>query len=157
MSASVLVALRVAASPERAFDAFTGEIAAWWRPDPLFPITPRGDGALAFEESEGGRRLVTRLPGGKVYEIGGVTAWKRGELLAFSWRPASVAPEMATRVEVRFEAVGEETRVTVSHFGWTDIPREHAVRHGFPDAVTQLRAGEWWRRSLAALKARLAP
>ena len=39
----VLVALRVAASPARAFEAFTQEIGQWWRPDPLFKITPRGD------------------------------------------------------------------------------------------------------------------
>jgi len=40
----VLVALRVNATPERAFDAFTEEISQWWRPDPLFQITPKGDG-----------------------------------------------------------------------------------------------------------------
>ena len=52
-----------------------------------------------------------------------------------------------------FEAIGDETRVTVTHTGWTDIPRESAARHGFPDAATQLRAAEWWRRSLSRLAA----
>lgn len=151
MTSSVLVSLRVRASPARAFEAFTQEIGAWWRPDPLFQITPRGDGVLAFEGEEGGR-LVARLPTGKTYEIGEVTQWRPGEFLAFTWRQATFAPEMSTRVEVKFEPVGEETRVTVSHFGWTSIPRGHAARHGFPDSVTQLRAGEWWRRSLAALQ-----
>ncbi|MEZ5927301.1 MAG: hypothetical protein R3C55_02320 [Parvularculaceae bacterium] len=55
---SVLVALRVKASPARAFDVFTQEIGVWWRPDPLFEITPRGDGRLKFEGGEGGR-LIT--------------------------------------------------------------------------------------------------
>lgn len=154
MTSCVLVSLRVKASPARAFDVFTQEIGLWWRPDPLFQITPRGDGVLAFEgEAEG--RLVARLPSGKVYEIGRVTDWKRGERLAFAWRQAVFPPGETTQVEVRFEPVGEETRVTVRHSGWTAIPRENAARHGFPDAVTQLRAGEWWRRSLAALRARL--
>jgi len=149
MTSSVLVALRVKASPERAFDVFTDEIGAWWRPDGLFRITPRGDGELAFEGGAGGR-LVTRLPSGKVFVIGHVTQWVRRERLAFAWRQASLAPDMATRVEVTFEAAGEETRVTVRHYGWVEVPREHAARHGFPDEVTQLRVGEWWRRSLAA-------
>jgi activator of HSP90 ATPase len=153
MTSSVLVALRVKASPERAFDVFTQEIGAWWRPDPLFNITPRGDGVLAFEGGENGR-LVTTLSSGKTFEIGRVTAWRRGEFLAFDWRHASFASEQSTRVEVRFEPVGAETRVSVTHFAWTSIPREHAARHGFPDAVTQQRASEWWRRSLEAFAAR---
>ena len=48
MSASVTVALRVRATPARAFEVFTRDIAMWWRPDPTFQITPRGDGVLAF-------------------------------------------------------------------------------------------------------------
>lgn len=151
MTSSVLVALRVKASPELAFDAFTQEIGAWWRPDSLFQITPRGDGALAFEGEEGGR-LVTRLASGKIYEIGKVTEWRRGAFLAFTWRQATFAPDLSTRVEVKFEQAGEETRVTVSHFGWTSVPQEHVARHGFPDNVTQLRAAEWWRRSLEAMR-----
>lgn len=154
MTSSVLVALRVKASPELAFDVFTQEIGVWWRSDGLFQITPRGDGALAFEGEEGGR-LVTRLPSGKVYEIGKVTAWRRGAFLGFTWRQATFAPDMSTRVEVTFEPAGEETRVTVSHFGWTSVPREHVARHGFPDAVTQLRAAEWWQRSLVALQKKM--
>lgn len=152
MTSSVLVALRVKAPPERAFDIFTEEIGAWWRPDPLFQITPRGDGELAFEGGEGGR-VLTRLPSGKAFEIGKVTEWVRGERLAFTWRQASFAPDQTTEVEVTFEPVGAETRVTVRHYGWTEIPREHAARHGFPDEITQLRVADWWRRSLAAFAA----
>ena len=77
----VLVAVRVPVSPEQAFDMFTQEIGLWWRPDPLFQITPRVDGELACEGGAGGR-LVTRLKSGKVYEIGKVTDWRPGERLA---------------------------------------------------------------------------
>lgn len=153
MTSSVLVALRVKASPERAFDVFTREIGEWWRPDPLFAITSHGDGVLAFEGEEHGR-LVARLPDGALFEIGRVTEWRRGERLAFDWRQATFAPDQTTRVEVTFAAVGEETRVTVRHFGWTEIPREHAARHGFPDHITQIRAAEWWRKSLEAFSRR---
>lgn len=149
----VLVALRVKATPERTFDAFTLEIARWWRPDLLFPITPKGDGTLAFEGGEGGR-LVTRLPSGKIFEIGKVTAWEPGNRLAFDWRQVSFPRNLKTRVEVTFEAAGDETRVTVRHYGWTALPREQAARHGFPDLITQQRVADWWRGSLAALAAR---
>lgn len=144
---AVIVSLRVPASPEEAFDIFTQEIGAWWQPGALFQLTPRGDGALRFEEEA---RLVTQLPSGKVYEIGKVIAWDRGQLLAFSWRQASFTPDQVTQVEVRFEAVGEETRVTVEHRGWDTIPQNHVARHGFPLAATQMRLAEYWRAQLHA-------
>ncbi|MCU1343739.1 MAG: Activator of Hsp90 ATPase 1 family protein, partial [Acidimicrobiia bacterium] len=45
----VLVAMRVRASPERAFSAFTEEIAQWWKPNGLFQFTENRNGTLAFE------------------------------------------------------------------------------------------------------------
>ncbi|AXE62903.1 ATPase [Hyphomonas sp. CACIAM 19H1] len=152
---AVIVSLRVAASPEEAFDIFTAEIAAWWQPSALFQLTPRGDGTLSFEEEV---RLITTLPNGKVFEIGRVTAWQRGQRLAFSWRQATFTPDQITHVDVHFEAVGEETRVTVEHRGWDTIPQEHVARHGFPLAATQMRLAEYWRAQLAALsRARRSP
>ena len=152
---AVIVSLRVAATPEEAFDIFTAEIAAWWQPSALFQLTPRGDGTLSFEEEV---RLITTLPNGKVFEIGRVTAWQRGQRLAFSWRQATFTPDQITHVDVRFEAVGEETRVTVEHRGWDTIPQAHVARHGFPLAATQMRLAEYWRAQLAALnRARRSP
>lgn len=147
MTSAVIVSLRVKATPQEAFEVFTREIGQWWRPNALFQLTPRGDGVLRFED---GARLVTTLPDGKEFEIGRVTAWAPGERLAFSWRQATFAPEQQTFVEVRFEAVAEETRVTVEHRGWDTIPQEHAARHGFPLHVFQLRQAEHWRALLTA-------
>jgi len=149
---AVVVSLRVKATPHEAFEIFTQEIGAWWRPNGLFQLTPHGDGALSFEGQE---RLISTLPNGKVFEIGRVTAWAPGERLAFSWRQASFTPELVTHVEVRFEAIGDDTRVTVEHRGWDTIPQEHVARHGFPLAVTQMRLAEHWRALLAALAIRL--
>jgi uncharacterized protein YndB with AHSA1/START domain len=154
MTSAVLVAVRVDADPARAFAAFTQEIGVWWRPSGLFQITPEGDGELRFEGGEGGR-LVTRLPNGKEFEIGRILMWAPPERLAFSWRQASFTSDEETQVDVRFEAVGAQTRVTVEHRGWAEIPREHVARHGFPDHATLQRAAEWWRASLAALEARV--
>lgn len=151
---AVIVSLRVAVSPEEAFDIFTGEIGLWWRPSGLFQITPRGDGTLSFD---GEARLITTLPNGKVFEIGRVTAWQRGRRLAFDWRQATFTPDQLTQVEIAFEPVGAETRVTVTHRGWDEIPQGHVARHGFPLAATQMRLAEAWRARLAAYAGRVSP
>ncbi|UPT65006.1 MAG: SRPBCC domain-containing protein [Hyphomonadaceae bacterium JAD_PAG50586_4] len=149
---AVIVSLRVKATPDDAFDVFTQEIGAWWRPKGLFQLTPRGDGVLSFDAQE---RLITTLPTGKVFEIGKVTAWAPGEKLAFTWRQATFAPEQQTEVIVRFEPVGDETRVTVEHRGWDAIPQDHVARHGFPLMVFQQRQAEHWRTLLASFGQRL--
>lgn len=138
------MSVRVKASPQEAFDAFTKDIALWWRPNALFALTPRGDGGLRFEGGVGGR-LVTTLANGFEYEIGRISIWAPGERLAFTWRPATVPAEQATHVDVRFQVVGDETRVTIEHRGWDAIPQDHVVRHGFPLAVTQMRLAEYWQ------------
>lgn len=155
MTSKVFLAVRVPADPARAFDAFTQDIAAWWQPDPLFRITPQGDGALGFEPGPDGR-LVTRLGNGETFEIGRILAWEPGRRLVFAWRLASFSPDQSTEVEVRFEPVGDETRVSIEHRAWDTIPRHHAARHGFPEPVTLQRAADWWRASMAALRQRLA-
>lgn len=155
MTSRVYVALRVKATPERTFQAFVEEIGAWWRPHPLFQTTPRAPGRLAFEAGEGGR-LTETLAGGKVFEIGRITTWEPPVRLQFSWRQASFPPELHTEVEVRFEAVGEETRVSVEHRGFHQVPAESAARHGFPDALLLGRLAEYWRAQLEAVRTTLS-
>jgi uncharacterized protein YndB with AHSA1/START domain len=155
MSSRILVALRVPATPARAFQAFTAEIGLWWRTNQLFQFTRRSAaGRLAFEPGEGGRFTETDADG-EVFEIGRITAWQPGARLAFTWRLASFAPDQVTEVDIRFEAVGSETRVTVEHRGWETVPQQHVARHTFPDAVFLQRHGEWWRALLASLRSRL--
>ena len=152
MTSKVFISLRVPADAMRAFEAFTCEISSWWRPDRLFQITPHGDGELAFEPGAGGR-LITRLENGETFEIGRISAWEPGKRLVFGWRQASFTPEQSTEVEVRFEPVGNGTRISIEHRAWDTIPRRHVARHGFPEHVTLERVADWWRVSLAALRA----
>ncbi len=153
MTSQVFVSLRVPADPTTAFETFTREIASWWRPDPLFQITPLGDGALCFEPGLHGR-LVTHLSTGETFEIGRISVWEPGKRLVFGWHHASFSrPDQSTEVEVRFEPVGEETRVSIEHRAWDTIPRGHVARHGFPEHITLQRVADWWRRSLCALRA----
>src|SRR5271154_3622419 len=117
----------------------------------MFAFTPRDPGVLSFEPGEGGR-LVQTLKSGKVFEIGRIRTWEPPYRLVFGWRQATFAADQATEVEVSFEAVGAETRVTVEHRGWDSVPGSHVARHGFPNALFLTRHGEWWQRLLAAYK-----
>jgi uncharacterized protein YndB with AHSA1/START domain len=155
MSAAVIVSLRVPAPPAEAFELFTQEIGAWWRPNVLFRLTPEGDGTLRFEPGAGGR-LVAALANGSEFEVGRITAWQPGERLALTWRQSTFAADQSTTVEVRFEAVGDETRVTVEHRGWDTLPQKHAARHGFELMLFQRRQAEHWQGLLASFKARVA-
>ncbi|MBU1378155.1 MAG: SRPBCC domain-containing protein [Alphaproteobacteria bacterium] len=155
MTSKVYVALRVKSSPERAFAVFTQEIGAWWRPSGLFQTTPRAPGVLAFDPLAAGGRLTETLANGKVFEIGKVLAWEPPARLVFSWRQANFPPELHTEVEVRFEAVGEETRVSVEHRGFHQVPAESAARHGFPDQALLARLAEYWQAQIRAVGARV--
>ena len=146
MPSQVIVALRVRASPQRAFEVFTREIGAWWRHNPMFRFTPREPGVISFEDG----RLIETREGGKVFEIGKVRVWEPGRRLVFGWRQAAFTPDQNTEVEVVFDPVGEETRVSVTHTGWDTVPAEHVARHGFPDLVFMRRHAEWWRALLAS-------
>jgi uncharacterized protein YndB with AHSA1/START domain len=150
MTASVIVSLRIRASPLRVFDAFTDEIGRWWVQNPLFLLTPRGDGSLRFEPGEGGR-LVTTLADGTAFEVGRITHWRPGERLVLTWRHASFAAGQSTELDVRFESIGDETRVTVEHRGWDTIPQNHVARHGFALILFQRRQVDHWRALLGSL------
>jgi uncharacterized protein YndB with AHSA1/START domain len=125
VTSHVLFSLRVAASPQRAFDVFTSEIGAWWRRTGCSVPRPRSPGQLTFEPGLGGRFTET-LANGKVFEIGRITAWEPGSRLAFTWRQATFELDQITHVEVRSEAVGKKTRVTVEH-RWDSVPQEHVA------------------------------
>jgi hypothetical protein len=56
-----------------------------------------------------------------------------------TWRQATFAPCQSTQLDVRFEAVGDQTRVTVEHRGWDEIPQDHVARHGFELMLFQRR------------------
>jgi uncharacterized protein YndB with AHSA1/START domain len=155
VSASLLVSVRVAAAPQRAFDAFVGEIGAWWQPNGLFQFTRDKAGELAFEPGPEGR-LTETYEDGSVFEIGRITAWEPPSRLAFTWRQASFGGDMLTKVQVRFEAAGDGTRVVLEHSGWDSVPQKHVARHGFPLGVFQERHAEWWRALLGRYWGRIA-
>lgn len=150
----VLVAMRVQATAPEAFRVFTEEIGQWWRPNGLFQFTENRDGTLSFEPGPQGR-LIERYDDGTVFEIGRVKVWDPPSRLVVGWREASFAADQETELHVRFAGSGEQTRITVEHFGWDHFPREHAARHGAELMAFQQRFGEWWQALLTALDHRL--
>ena len=119
----VLVSLRVDATPERAFAVFTEEIGQWWQPNGLFQFTDGRTGTLSFEPGVGGR-LVERHPDGDTFVVGDVRVWEPPHRLVMSWRTERFEAGQETELHVTFGAAGDQTRVTVEHFGWDTIPAE---------------------------------
>lgn len=141
MTSRVFVALRVPADPAHIRGIHPRDcllVAA----GPSHSDHTHGDGELGFEPGPGGR-LISRLANGETYEIGRVSVWEPGRRLVFGWRQASFSPEQSTEVEVLFEPVGEEARVSIEHRAWDTIPQRHVARHGFPEHVTLRRVAAW--------------
>jgi uncharacterized protein YndB with AHSA1/START domain len=151
----VLSAIRVNTKPARAFAAFTEEIGQWWRPNGLFQFTRGRSGVLSFEPGSSGR-LIETYEDGTVFVVGEVRVWDPPRRLVLTWRQESFAPEQSTELHVRFEDAGEQTRVTVEHFGWDTIPQRHAARHGFPLGTFQIRFAQWWQVLLRNLRDRVS-
>jgi uncharacterized protein YndB with AHSA1/START domain len=77
---------------------------------------------LRLEPHAGGRLLeVYDAETGEGFEIGRVLVWEPGKRLVFTWRQGNWAASEFTEVEVRFEAAGSGTRVTVEHGGWDRV------------------------------------
>jgi hypothetical protein len=110
---------------EEAFFRFTTEIASWW-PMGTRPPGRSRTGAVVFDEGEGGR-IFHREKNGDITLWGTVEAWDPPNRVAFSFHPGRPESE-AQRVEVTFEALGEErTRVTLVDSGWTGSSPRVAV------------------------------
>ncbi|MGC4893884.1 SRPBCC domain-containing protein [Micromonospora sp. DT31] len=114
--------IEVAVDPETAFAVFTDDIGTWWkRGTPYWNDAERGQ-ELRFEPRAGGRLHEVHDPrSGAGFEIGRVVAWEPGRRLAFTWRQADWATDETTDVDIRFEPVGQGTRVTVEHSGWDRV------------------------------------
>jgi uncharacterized protein YndB with AHSA1/START domain len=111
---------RLPVSPADAFATFTERMATWWPAEATWSggalesvgIEPRV-GGFCFERGPHGLRL----------DWGRVMVWEPAHRLVFSWqigadRTPEPNPAHASEVEVRFEADGSESRVTLEHRGF---------------------------------------
>lgn len=100
---------------ERAFHRFTAEFGSWW-PRRTHSVFQERAVACAFEAKSGGRIYETR-DDGEISLWGTVVAIDAPHLVRFTWHPDREA-DTSQNVEVRFTAVGERTRVVITHTGW---------------------------------------
>ena len=148
---SVRVTSRVEVDPANAFRVFTEEVDAWWRDGPRFRWHPERGGELRFESGPGGR-FVERYANGESFEVGRILVWDPPHRLVFGFRARSFAPGQSTEVEVRFEARGGATEVTVLHRGWAAFGADHPVRHGMDAPAFRNMMGVWWADLLTAAR-----
>lgn len=141
----------VAVSPDDAFEVFTGEIDLWWRRSVRFRVGGSKASELCFEHDGQERRLVEHYANG-THVIGRVLAWEPGKRLVFEWRLRNFAPDEVTEVELRFEPMGEGTRVTLEHRGWESVRHDHPARHGLHEHAFAGMMGGYWGELLTAYR-----
>jgi uncharacterized protein YndB with AHSA1/START domain len=151
MSHRVIATTIVASDPAAAFEAFTTEVDAWWKQGPKYRPSVHGAGVLRFEPHAGGRFLETYSDGSE-FVFGRIQVWEPGRRLVFDSFARAFAPGESTQVEVRFEAEGENTRVTIEQRGWDKFPESHPVRHGMPAEAFHDVMSVWWADLLVAIK-----
>jgi hypothetical protein len=154
MTSHILVSIRVAATPSRAFEVFTREIGAWWQPNGLFRFTHKSPGQLKFETRPGGC-LVEILPDGEIYEIGQITAGshlrdsplpgvRRALRGANSPNSRCASSRWATRL-------GSKSNTTVG----TRFPLSMSPGIIFRTRSFLQRHAEWWQVLLLSFNSRL--
>jgi uncharacterized protein YndB with AHSA1/START domain len=132
---TVTVSIDVAVDPDTAFDVFTNEIDSWYQRGPHSWRYPDRAVGIRFEPRVGGRLLeVHDADSGEGFAFGRVLVWEPGARLVFADLVSSAPPDPVTEVEVRFEAAGEGTRVTLEHRGLDRLP---------PDVAAQKRMYGW--------------
>lgn len=114
----VRVQVRVAAPPERAFAAFTGEFSAWW------PLDSHHIGAVDAAEGvlepRAGGRWYERGTDGSECEWGRVLAFEPPSRVLLDWQIGADwrhDPDLHTEVEITFERDGDGTLVRLEHRG----------------------------------------
>jgi len=111
----VVKILELDVAPQHAFEVFTKRMGAWW---PVLTHSVAIDEVrdVLVDDCVGGTiRELTR--DGVEHEWGTITAYTDGERIQFTWHPGAPA-DQSTTVDVRFDAVGSGTRVTLLHTGW---------------------------------------
>ncbi len=104
----------VACPPDRAFQAWTADIARWWPPD----HTVTGETGLhVVLEGRPGGRIYERAQTGAEHDWGQITVWEPPTRLVYLWHLRRDRAD-ATEVEITFTGQEGHTRVQIEHRGW---------------------------------------
>ena len=117
-------------TPEVAFKRWTTDIGAWW-PGRTHSVGQKKVKNVVFGAGVG-ERLYEEWHDGTQKEWGRVTRWEPPRLVRYTWYPDRT-PEFAQDIEVRFDAEGSGTRLTLTHTGWERLGAEaRRARRGYP-------------------------
>ena len=146
--ASVRVSISVDVDADTAFEVFTAEIDAWYKRGPHNFSDPARAVAIRFEPFVGGRLIeVYDRASGEGQTMARVTVWEPGRRLVF-------VDGRDTEVDVRFEAEGTSTRVTLEHRGLERLAPAEAEQHARFGGQLLLR---WYDEFMHAGSRRLTP
>ena len=127
--------ITIAASPERVWQALTGEIARWWTL-PYLRDAERAKG-LMLEPHVGGRLMEPWDDQGAGYLIGHVVEWLPPQRLACTWMEKEWAG-VATFVTIECSPDGQGTQVRLVHEGFERLPKGEMQRAGFAAGWAEL-------------------
>ena len=104
-------------APEQAFALFTERTEAWWPPSHSITEAPF---AKAIVEPRAGGRFFERAENGEEADWGRVLAYEPPHRLVLAWHLQAdytfdPDPAHASEIEVRFDAEGSGTRVSLEH------------------------------------------
>ena len=112
----VVKTITVRVAPARAFEAFARDFGRWW------PLASHHVGTVQAAvdcviEPRAGGRVFERDAAGQETVWATVLAYEPPHRLAISWF-AGKTPNVAQRLELRFMAESDGTRVELTHSGW---------------------------------------
>jgi uncharacterized protein YndB with AHSA1/START domain len=126
-------------APAQAFELFTTQITAWWPPDRRH--LNDADSQLFLRASG---RFFERAGNGTELDLGRVRLWDPPRRIVLDFYVGTDAAH-PTEVDIRFEAEGDGTRVSVNH-----RPREDSAELWDKRAAIFARS---WEAVLSALRA----
>ena len=115
------------ASPERVWQALTGEIASWWSA-PYLRDSSRAKG-LTMEPYVGGRLMEPWDEKGAGYLLGHIVEWLPPERLACTWMEKSWSG-ISTLVSFELTPSGKSTHLHLLHQGFERLTDGAMMREG---------------------------
>jgi uncharacterized protein YndB with AHSA1/START domain len=141
----VVASVEVPVTPARAYETFVAGFTEWW-PVATHSLSRDAAARCGLDAVPGGA-LEERAPDGARHLWGRVESAEPGRRLRFSWHPGR-EPESAQWVDVRFEAAGAGTRVTLTHGGWEALGEIAPIlRREYARGWCEVLEGHYTRRA----------